>query len=433
MLNVNKNQAPVIAVVGLGYVGMPLLIEFSKQYKTIGFDISRKKIESYRLGTDPNAEIPDQDMQFLLESESLLTYDPTALNGADVFIVAVPTPVSSTHVPEMSALESASRLVGRHMKKGSVVIFESTVFPGATEEMCVGLIESESGLAWKKDFNVGYSPERINPGDKQHTIRNIVKVVSADSGKTLEFISSLYGSIIPAGTHRVSSIKVAEAAKVLENTQRDLNIALMNEVSIIFEKMGIPTREVLEAAKTKWNFLHFRPGLVGGHCVGVDPYYLTHKAEMIGYHPQVILAGRRINDGMSKFVAEKTIKMMLAKGSGIKGSNVVLLGITFKENCSDVRNSKVVDLYEELIEYGCKVHIHDPIADADVVREEFGLDLLNWQDLPPHSDALVIAVAHDYYISKPIDELMEKVREGGCVVDIQGLFPTTYDRDYWSL
>ncbi|HEX8964257.1 MAG TPA: nucleotide sugar dehydrogenase, partial [Rhodocyclaceae bacterium] len=329
---------PVVGVVGLGYVGLPLAVAFGKKFRTIGYDLSETKVSAYRRHVDPTGEVATEELSaaHLLEC----TVDASQLAAADYIVVAVPTPVDEAHQPDLSPLVSSSATVGRHMKRGAIVVFESTVYPGATEEVCVPVLERHSGMKWKEDFHVGYSPERINPGDREHTLATIVKVVSGDDAGTLESVAALYESVVTAGVHRASSIKVAEAAKVIENTQRDLNIALMNELAIIFDRMGLDTTEVLEAAGTKWNFLKFKPGLVGGHCIGVDPYYLTHKAEMLGYHPEVILAGRRINDGMGKFVAEKTIKLMIKAGINIKGAVVNVLGLTFKEDCPDLRNSR---------------------------------------------------------------------------------------------
>ncbi|MBI3526324.1 MAG: nucleotide sugar dehydrogenase [Betaproteobacteria bacterium] len=405
-----------IAVVGLGYVGLPLAIEFGKQYRTIGFDLSTEKIAHYRNFTDPTGEVGSAEMR--AATQFIPTDDPQALAEADTIVVAVPTPVDQAHQPDFGALIGASQCVGRHLKRGATVVFESTVYPGATEEICIPEIEKTSGMVWKKDFFVGYSPERINPGDKQRTLTRIVKVVSGDTPETLERIASLYASIITAGVHRASSIKVAEAAKVIENTQRDLNIALMNELAIIFDKIGIDTLEVLQAAGTKWNFLPFRPGLVGGHCIGVDPYYLTHKAEMLGYHPQVILAGRRINDGMGKFIAEKTVKLMAQAGSAIKGARVNVLGLTFKENCADLRNSKVPDIIRELESYGVAVSIHDPLAAANEARHEYGIQLSSWDALPV-ADALIVAVAHRQFIEADVAQLLGKLIPGGVVADVK--------------
>jgi len=406
----------VVAVVGLGYVGLPLAVEFGKKYRTIGFDISVDRVAALRGGTDPTGEMTPEDLRQarLLE----ITDSPAALASADFVVVAVPTPVDEAHQPDFSPLISASKSVGTNLKNGAIVVYESTVYPGATEEICVPVLEKASGLAWRTGFHVGYSPERINPGDREHTLTRIVKVVAGDDAATLEKVAGLYASIITAGVHRASSIRVAEAAKVIENTQRDLNIALMNELAIIFDRIGIDTTEVLEAAGTKWNFLRFRPGLVGGHCIGVDPYYLTHKAEMVGYHPQVILAGRRINDGMGKFIAEKTVKLMAKSGSSIKGATVTVLGLTFKENCPDLRNSRVPDIVFELESYGLKVNICDPIADAADAEREYGLKLTSWEQLPI-ADALVIAVAHQQFIETPTDKLMTKVIKDGCISDVK--------------
>ncbi|MDO9190293.1 MAG: nucleotide sugar dehydrogenase, partial [Sulfurimicrobium sp.] len=339
---------------------------------------------------DPTGEVSTADLQ--AARHLTVTTDPTQLALADHIVVAVPTPVDIAHQPDFTPLVGASETVGKHMKRGAIITYESTVYPGATEEVCIPILEKHSGLKWKKDFHVGFSPERINPGDKEHTLTTILKVVSGDDADTLEKVAKLYETIITAGVHRASSIKVAEAAKVIENTQRDLNIALMNELAIIFDKLGIDTLEVLQAAGTKWNFLPFRPGLVGGHCIGVDPYYLTHKAEMIGYIPQVILAGRRINDSMAKFVAEQTEKQIMKAVFHVRGAKVNVLGLTFKENCPDLRNSKVADLIHELQDYGIEVHVHDPVADVKEARHEYGLELETWEDLP-QADAIVAAVS----------------------------------------
>ncbi|MCU0764452.1 MAG: nucleotide sugar dehydrogenase, partial [Burkholderiaceae bacterium] len=370
----------VVAVVGLGYVGLPLAVEFGRKHRTIGFDLSQAKVDAYRRHVDPTGEVSSEDLKAATRLEP--TTDAAALKEADFVVVAVPTPVDDAHNPDFSPLVGSSTSVGRNLKPGAVIVYESTVYPGATEEVCIPILERESGLTWKKDFFVGYSPERINPGDREHTLTRIVKVVSGDTPQTLEKVAAMYGSIITAGVHKASSIKVAEAAKVIENTQRDLNIALMNELSLIFHRIGIDTLEVLHAAGTKWNFLPFRPGLVGGHCIGVDPYYLTFKAEKLGYHPQVILAGRRINDGMGKFVAEQTVKQMIQAGFPVKGSHVNVLGLTFKENCPDLRNSKVIDVIHELESYGVTVHVHDPVALPEEAKHEYGVDLIPWEHLP---------------------------------------------------
>ena len=348
----------VIAVIGLGYVGLPLAVAFGKSFRTIGFDLSAEKLTAYRAGYDPTGEVSREELAAATMFE--VTNDPSALANADYLIIAVPTPVDAAHKPDFSPLVSASEFAGRYMKSGATVVYESTVYPGATEEVCVPILEKTSRKTWKKDFFVGYSPERINPGDKEHTLSRIVKVVSGDTPATLDRVAALYSTVVEVGVYRASSIKVAEAAKVIENTQRDLNIALMNELALIFNRLDIDTSEVLEAASTKWNFLQFKPGLVGGHCIGVDPYYLTHKAEMLGYHPQVILAGRRINDGVGKFIAEQTVKLLVKAGCAVKGSRVAVLGITFKEDCPDIRNSKVIDVINELRDYGIEPRVHPP-------------------------------------------------------------------------
>jgi UDP-N-acetyl-D-galactosamine dehydrogenase len=369
-----------IAVVGLGYVGLPLAVEFGKKYPTVGIDLSAEKVAAYRNFNDPTGEVSSDDLRAATQLSCHSA--PQVLHDADFIVVAVPTPVDQAHQPDFTPLLKSSESVGKYIKPGAIVVYESTVYPGATEEVCIPLIEKHSGLKWKKDFFVGYSPERINPGDKERTVTKIVKVVSGDTPETLKTVADVYGSIITAGVYPASSIKVAEAAKVIENTQRDLNIALMNELAIIFDKIGIDTLEVLKAAGTKWNFLPFRPGLVGGHCIGVDPYYLTHKADMLGYHPQVILAGRRINDGMATYVAQQTVKQIINAGGCVKGSKVIVLGLTFKENCPDLRNSKVADLIKELSEFGCEVSVHDPLADANEAMHEYGIALTDWSALP---------------------------------------------------
>jgi len=409
----------VVAVAGLGYVGAPLAVEFGKQGRTLGFDLSERKIAQYRQYNDPTGELSREQLQAATHLE--LSTDPAILAEADFIVVAVPTPVDQAHNPDFSPLISASASVGKHMRRGAIVIYESTVYPGATEEICIPVLERYSGLKWKLDFHVGYSPERINPGDKEHTLTSIVKIVAGDDGPTTDAVAKLYERIIRAGVHRASSIKVAEAAKVIENTQRDLNIALMNELAIIFDKIGIDTLEVLQSAGTKWNFLPFRPGLVGGHCIGVDPYYLTHKADMLGYHPQVILAGRRINDNMAKFVAEKTVKELIARDCHIKGATVNVLGLTFKENCPDLRNSKVADLIMELQSYGLRVHVHDPVADPAAAQHEYGISLDSWDALP-QADGLVLAVPHRELAALGLADVMAKLKPGGCFIDIKSQF-----------
>jgi UDP-N-acetyl-D-glucosamine/UDP-N-acetyl-D-galactosamine dehydrogenase len=410
----------VVAVVGLGYVGLPLAVEFGKKFETIGFDLSATKIESYRRFCDPTGEISSEDLR--AAARLTPTSDPTELRRADFIVIAVPTPVDVAHIPDFSPLIGASTTVAQHMKKGTIVIFESTVYPGATEEVCVPVLERYSGMHWKQDFHVGYSPERVNPGDKEHTVSRIIKVVSGDDDQTLARVADLYASIITAGVHKASSIKVAEAAKVIENTQRDLNIALMNELALIFDRIGIDTLEVLQAAGTKWNFLPFRPGLVGGHCIGVDPYYLTHKAEMIGYHPQVILAGRRINDGMGAYIAQQTLKQLIKNASPLPGAKVIVLGLTFKENCPDLRNSKVADVIRELTELGCKVSVHDPIADTKEAAHHYNLALTPWDELPAQADAVVAAVPHTSYLTMPLHNLLSRLKKGGVFIDVKSAF-----------
>jgi UDP-N-acetyl-D-galactosamine dehydrogenase len=406
----------VVAVVGLGYVGLPLAVEFGRKFRTVGFDLSQAKVDAYRRGEDPTGEVSREALAAAKRLE--VTTDPAALAAADFIVVAVPTPVDDAHQPDFSPLVGASEFVGRHLKRGATIAFESTVYPGATEEICIPVIERHSGLKWKTDFFVGYSPERINPGDKEHTLTRITKVVSGDTPETLERVAKFYASVVAAGVFRASSIKVAEAAKVIENTQRDLNIALMNELSLIFHKIGIDTLEVLEAAGTKWNFLPFRPGLVGGHCIGVDPYYLTHKADKLGYHPQVILAGRRINDGMGKYVAEQTVKQMIAAGSAVRGAHVIVLGLTFKEDCPDLRNSRVIDVIRELESYGAVVHVHDPVADAAEARHEYGVELVPFDALP-RAAAIVAAVAHREFRARPLDDFIGKLVPGGVYADVK--------------
>jgi len=410
----------VVAVVGLGYVGLPLAVEFGRQYRTLGYDLSERKVAQYRNFVDPTGEVASEALKAarLLEVGT----DPARLREADIIVIAVPTPVDTAHIPDFSPLVGASEITGRHMKPGAIVVYESTVYPGATEDICVPILEKFSGLKWREGFHVGYSPERVNPGDKERTIAKIVKVVSGDDPETLASVRALYASIITAGVHPASSIKVAEAAKVIENTQRDLNIALVNELAIIFARIGIDTLEVLEAAGTKWNFLPFRPGLVGGHCIGVDPYYLTHKAEQLGYHPDVILAGRRINDGMAAWIAQQTIKQMIRAGVSVKGAKINVLGLTFKENCPDLRNSKVADLIHELREYGCEVFVHDPLAEAKEAGHEYGLALTAWEALPK-ADVVVAAVSHQHYLAMPLEILLTSLKPGGIFVDVKSAYP----------
>jgi len=411
------NASSVVAVVGLGYVGLPLAVAFGRQRPTIGYDHSRERVAAIARGDDRSGEMAAEELRSA--TALTVTAEAAALKQADFVIVAVPTPVDEANKPDMALLMSASRTVGANLKSGATVVFESTVYPGATADLCVPALESASGLKWKRDFHVGYSPERINPGDREHTLARIVKVVSGDSPQTLERVAALYGEIVPAGVHRAASIETAEAAKVIENTQRDLNIALMNELAIIFDRLGLDTREVLRAAETKWNFLPFKPGLVGGHCIGVDPYYLTHRAEKAGYRPQVILAGRRINDSMAAFVAGKAAELLGRSGKAVRDSTVNVLGLTFKENIADLRNSKVADLCAVLAGQGARVHVHDPRADSAEAKHEYGIDLTDWAALP-RADALILAVGHREYRERTAAELFGKLAPGGCVLDVMG-------------
>ena len=406
----------IMAVVGLGYVGLPLAVEFGKHLRTIGFDISTEKIAAYRKHVDPTGEVSSDDLRASARLE--VTNDKAALAEADIVIVAVPTPVNDARLPDFGPLLSASRAIGPHLKRGAIVVYESTVYPGATEEVCIPELERASGMKWKEGFFVGYSPERINPGDKEHTLTRIIKIVSGDTPETLAKLAEAYGTVVKAGIFQASSIRVAEAAKVIENSQRDLNIAFMNELAIIFNRMGLDTAEVLEAAGTKWNFLKFRPGLVGGHCIGVDPYYLTYQAEKFGHHPEVILAGRRINDSMGAYVAKQTVKTLIKTRGNLNGGVVNVLGLTFKENCPDLRNSKVVDIIRELQEYGMTVHVHDPHGESAEAEHEYGIALTAWDKLPA-ADALVLAVAHKEYLAMPLDTLLSKVAVKGCVIDVK--------------
>ncbi len=382
-----------LAVIGLGYVGLPLAVAFARETDVIGYDANEGKIQSYKEGTDATKEVGDEAVR---ESGIRFTSDPSCLKEAKFLVVAVPTPIREDRTPDLSPVESATRTVGRNLTQGAVVVYESTVYPGVTEDVCVPILEAESGLACGRDFRVGYSPERINPADKEHVLANITKIVSGMDAETLDTVADVYGLVALAGVYRAESIKVAEAAKVIENSQRDINIAFMNELSVIFHKMGIDTKAVLEAAGTKWNFLDFRPGLVGGHCIGVDPYYLTHKAEQLGYHSQVILAGRRINDGMGKYVAEHIVKGLIRCGKTIKGSRVAVLGFAFKENCQDTRNTKVIDIIRELGEYGVEVTVADDVADAREARRLYGINVVRLEDMGK-SDAVAVCVQHDIF------------------------------------
>ena len=409
-----------LSIIGLGYVGLPLAVEFGKRYRTIGFDINTDRIEELRAGRDSTLEVTPEELSRATRLE--YTADPEALREADIHIVTVPTPIDRHKRPDLTPLLRASETVGRILKPGDIVIYESTVYPGATEEDCVPVLERASGLRFNEDFFVGYSPERINPGDKEHRVTNILKVTSGSTPEVAREVDALYGSIIEAGTHLASSIRVAEAAKVIENTQRDVNIALINELALIFNRMGIDTLEVLEAAGTKWNFLPFRPGLVGGHCIGVDPYYLTHKAQEIGYHPQVILAGRHINDGMGSYVAEQVVKMMTQRRIHVVDANILVLGLTFKENCPDLRNTRVVDIIGELENYHAHVDVHDPWVDPDEACHEYGITPVTELE-PGRYDAIILAVGHHQFRDMGIDQLRRLGRPGHVFYDVKGLFP----------
>lgn len=413
------NGEAAVSLVGLGYVGMPIAVEFAKKVKVIGYDFNEKKIEMYKSGIDPTNEVGNDAIR---NTTVEFTSDEMALKSARFHIVAVPTPVNDDHSPDLSSVKSACSIVGRNLEKGSIVVFESTVYPGVTEEVCLPILEQESGLKCGVDFKIGYSPERINPGDKVHRLNTIVKIVSGIDDEALDEIANIYELVVEAGVYRASSIKVAEAAKVIENSQRDINIAFMNELSMIFNQMGIDTKSVLEAASTKWNFLKFSPGLVGGHCIGVDPYYLTYKAERMGYHSQVILAGRRINDDMGKYVAETAVKKLIASGKYVKNARVAILGFSFKENCPDTRNSKVNDIVEELREYGIEPNIADPIADANEAKRLYGVDFVDVSAIQD-MDAVIIAVSHDVFKSFTMAQINNFFRTGTKVLlDVKGLF-----------
>lgn len=407
-----------VSVIGLGYVGLPVAVAFGRHAPVIGFDINVLRLEELTAGYDRTGEVTATD---LAAADVTYTNDYEVLAQADFHIVAVPTPVDDAHQPDLTPVEKASESVARALKRGDIVVYESTVYPGVTEEICVPILERLSGLRCGEDFTVGYSPERINPGDKEHTFTKIRKVVSGQDAVTLEVVAAVYGAVVEAGVFKASSIKVAEAAKVIENTQRDLNIALMNELALLFEKMGIDTLDVLQAAGTKWNFLPFKPGLVGGHCIGVDPYYLTYKAEQLGYSPQVILAGRRINDGMGRFIAQRTIKEMIHAGVNILGSQVTVLGLTFKENCPDLRNSRVIDVIQELREFGIEVQVCDPQADVAEALEEYGISLVPFVELKP-ADAVIVTVAHQQFTSLSIADYQSLLRSSPPVlIDVKGV------------
>ena len=406
-----------ISVVGLGYVGLPVAVEFGKSQQVIGFDISSIRINELKQGIERTNEVEAKD---LASTDILFTCDANDLKRADFHIIAVPTPVNIAKQPDLSPVISASRTVGRQLKKGDIVVYESTVYPGATEEECIPVLEQESGLIWGTDFNVGYSPERINPGDKVHTFKTITKVVSGDTAKTLDVVAVVYESVVTAGVHKAATIKVAEAAKVIENTQRDLNISLMNELALIFNKMNIDTRDVLAAASSKWNFLPFDPGLVGGHCIGVDPYYLTYKATILGYTPQVILSGRSINDSMGSFIASQAVKELIKSGKSVKGSVVTILGFTFKENVPDIRNTRVIDIVRELQDYGIKVQVFDPMSDGHEIQKEYNIDVLAGEDELRPAHAVILAVPHQYFMNKDwtyIASLLEN--KAGAVIDVK--------------
>lgn len=422
-----------ISLVGLGYVGMPIAVAFAKKVDVIGYDLNAKKIELYKSGIDPTREVGDEAIK---NTTVEFTADETQLKNAKFHIVAVPTPVNDDHTPDLSPVEGASRILGRNLTKGSVVVFESTVYPGVTEDVCVPILEKESGLKCGEDFKIGYSPERINPGDKVHRLETIKKIVSGMDEETLDVVAKVYELVVDAGVHRAETIKVAEAAKVIENSQRDINIAFMNELSIIFNKMGIDTQAVLRAAGTKWNFLKFFPGLVGGHCIGVDPYYLTYKAEMLGYHSQVILAGRRINDDMGRYVAENVVKNLIAADKQVKNARVAILGFTFKENCPDTRNTRVIDIVNELKEYGISPVIADPQADAEEALAIYGIEFADMSEIKD-MDAVVLAVAHDEFKDITIDDMNSMISGNKVLLDIKGILDRKEYEDagyiYWRL
>lgn len=426
-----------LAVVGMGYVGLPLAIAFSeKGFNVVGFDINEEKITKYSNGEDPTNEVGDERVKNSKNIE--FTSDKIKLREADFIIVAVPTPVLENKMPDLRPLEGASKIVGRNLSKGTIVVYESTVYPGATEEVCIPILEKESGMICGKDFKIGYSPERINPADKINTLTKIVKITSGMDKESSDIIAQVYGEIITAGIHRASSIKVAEAAKVIENSQRDINIAFVNELSLIFDRIGIDTMEVLEAAGTKWNFIPYKPGLVGGHCIGVDPYYLANKASELGYHAQVILSGRRINDGMAKFIAEKTIKKLINNSIRVKGADILVMGLTFKENCPDLRNSKINDVITELKEYGANVHVIDPIAPKEEAKREYGI-ILEDENCIKNMDAVVVAVGHKEYREMEIEKLRKyfnPVYSKPLLIDVKSIFnreKAEKEYDYWRL
>ena len=428
----SESTSERIAVIGLGYVGLPVALGFARVFPTIGFDINKRRVDMLASGRDATGETSEDELK---GSRLRFTSNLEDLRGSTFFVIAVPTPIDINHRPDLKPLVSASRTVGKVLEKGAVVVYESTVYPGVTEEVCGPVLEEVSGLTAGKDFFLGYSPERINPGDREHTFDRIVKVVSGQDAATLDRVAGAYSQVVSAGVHRASSIKVAEAAKVIENTQRDLNIALMNELALIFDRIGIRTKDVLEAAATKWNFLRFQPGLVGGHCIGVDPYYLTTKAEELGYQPQVILSGRRINNGVGAYVAQRTMKMLSRVGVSLSSAKVGILGLTFKENVPDLRNSRIPDIVNELTEFGIRPLVHDPLGNPEEALEEYGIALCDWTELSG-LDALILAVAHRQYMDLPRPQLLGLVRDGGVVIDVKSsLDPASLDRglSYWSL
>ena len=419
-----QNRDACIAVIGLGYVGLPLAIEFSKKYPTVGFDLNKERIKQLQEGIDKTLEVDKKEL-----NAANLTYitDVTDIGDCNTYIITVPTPVDKFNKPDLNPIASASKSVGKVLNKADVVIYESTVYPGATEEFCVPILEKESGLKYNTDFFCGYSPERINPGDKEHSLKTITKITSGSNKEIADFVDQLYSSIVPVGTYKASSIAVAEAAKVIENVQRDVNIALINELSMIFNKLGLDTNEVLEAAGTKWNFLPFRPGLVGGHCIGVDPYYLTHKAQEVGFHPEMVLAGRRINDTMGKYIADNTIVEMTKAGINSVGANIAILGITFKENCPDLRNTKVPDIIDHLKTYSCEIQVTDPFADINEAKKHLYIDLLDINQISK-SDAVILAVAHDEYKGIAKEQWQKMFNSNGVIIDVKSI----YEKDYFT-
>lgn len=431
-----KNREETLSVIGLGYVGMPIAVAFAKEIDVVGFDVNEKKVGLYKAGKDPTREVGDEEIK---KTTVHFTADPADLERCRFHIVAVPTPVNEDHTPDLTPVEGASRILGQHLTKGSIVVYESTVYPGVTEDVCVPILEKESGLKCGVDFKVGYSPERINPGDKVHRLETIIKIVSGQDAETLDTVARVYEMVARAGVHRAESIKVAEAAKVIENSQRDINIAFMNELSMIFHKMGIDTKHVLEAAGTKWNFLPFSPGLVGGHCIGVDPYYLTYKAEALGYHSQIILSGRRINDDMGAYVGREVVKLLIAQDLPVRDARVAILGFTFKENCPDTRNTKVIDIYNELKEYGITPVVADPEADAEEADMLYGIRFASMEEIKD-MDAVIVAVAHDVfkaYDKSRIDAMYKKDNAKRVFADLKGIYSrevfTAPEYAYWRL